>query len=187
MRYIRQPCRSKYNTATNHNCCVLWAIEWDRLGKNVRISVDARGETDLPHPKYSCLTTFESQTRANIDELEKDARPLYWIPDREVPGHYKGRLIFHDAVARYSSSLTLFFWFASSIEYPFIPLFQTITVESQSARSCTNLLDQVRWDSHRIYGCESLFANDTPEMEQERWNNVVPNSVLDRVGTPWWV
>jgi hypothetical protein len=186
MRYIRQPCRSTYNTATNHNCCVLWAIEWDRLGHHVRISVDARGESDLPHPKYSCLTSFDAQTRATWVVFQEGA-PLSWIPDREVPGHYKGILVFHDAVARYSFSPTIFFWFASSFDYPFIPIFQTITVESQSARKCKNLLDHVRWDSHRIYGCESLFANDTPAMEQERWNNIVPNSVLHRVGTPWWV
>lgn len=92
-------------------CCIVDSIELDRLQQQVRVHIDARGETDLTHP----LTTVISYT---VGDKTERLSPLGWEPfEPDRVGRYIGCLTFDWTKLRAATNLA--FLYASAYTTPY--------------------------------------------------------------------
>ena len=142
------------------DCCIVTGVQWDRQNGKVRVYLDARGETDLSHPRKSALLVAARET-GNVRQY----KPESWLEDVGKNGHYKGCLVFDAALLARGHCGFCYYY----VYWPVGLLGGT--------------LDSIRFDHYTLDG--SLFESDTPEIELARWEGVAPERVLLR--PDWWV
>lgn len=147
-------------------CCILTGIQWDRYNGKLRVYLDARGETDLRHPRGSSICILSG------DHMES-FRAESWREDEGKNGHYKGSLVFGGTIFSREEE-TFNFCYANLLHS---------TGDYESIVLLTGSLDSFGFDHYTLDA--SLFERDTPEVELARWDGVVPKEVVHRRG--WWV
>jgi hypothetical protein len=89
-----KPCNYRWNRAHQFYCCLIVAIKWNRLMGEIRIYLDARGETDLRPPDGSSVR-MENEDEGVESQMTVQGQWVSELSQEESrPGHYKGYLAF---------------------------------------------------------------------------------------------
>lgn len=155
----------KLNNTRRFYCCMVKGLQWNRCDKILRLHLDARGETDLRHPRDSF-----------IRERDLIIRPTEWIEQVGTSFHYKGYLAFH-------LGLQLSHHHRTFLNYMFFYAVYQGAAALHAIEIFQGNLNTFDCDHYMLD--ESLFVNDTPDVERARWEAVVPTETLER--PEWWV
>lgn len=194
------PCMWRYNTNSVVNssglyyCCIISCIKWDRLGRRIRVYLDARGESDLRKPIGTSINCT-NDTRTSMKKMRGK-----WISEMDVDkrGHFKGYLEFHDAFDFEGPGECTFCYanmYHEDGDYTKTELFQ-FGDEGANLNKFFKTFEGTHTssdsDSILYTSDQSPFANDAqPGVEMKRWENVVPEAVIQKRGgllqRKWWV
>jgi hypothetical protein len=178
-----KPCYYSANRTHYFFCCLIVAVKWNRSKGQIRIYIDVRGESDLPHPLGSLVRMkggregFEYFTRGQwVSELSQE---------ETRPGHYKGYLVFPQ---NFFMAAGAYMFCYDDQRYPTLEEYASIPILTVSSRgglsdafNCSSRLANAEMQARRTYSTRaSPFAKDTPETEHARWKKWVSKAVLER-------
>mmetsp|Transcript_6304 Transcript_6304/g.9697 ORF Transcript_6304/g.9697 Transcript_6304/m.9697 type:complete len:278 (-) Transcript_6304:116-949(-) len=167
-------------------CCVLTELQWDRVTKQFKLYLDARGEWDLRHPQTSAIMMDDVNGEKTIFPTETWDSELIEPRRRHptIPGHYKGyltipesTLLLHTPVAKIS------FCYANYNQW----MLDYETVELLSASKRMNDSDQlVPLDIPKSFTEYTLrdvspYDEETKTIELRRWQAIFPQEVVERL------
>ena len=161
-------------------CCLVPAIEYDRIRQTLLVHIDARGEDDLRHPNTNHLMLRSADGRFATLEVHKSL--MY----TETRGHYKGVLEF-DLPANFPI-LSMIFYFANSVHWAdYYPI--SFGLDDRSIETNFRNMEGFRYSKRGEGGIslENPFGDDTAEKELERWLRHVPERIVTRRNPRWWV
>jgi hypothetical protein len=178
-----KPCYYSGNRTHYFFCCLIVAVKWNRLKGQIRIYIDARGESDLASPHGSSI-----RMKGGCEGFESEMTTWgQWVSElsQEAPGHYKGYLAFpRDAFM--ATGTYVFCYddqrFPTMEEYGSVPI-MTVPARgglSDAFISSSRIANSER-QARRTYSTRaSPFAKDTPESEHARWKKWVSKATLER-------
>ena len=185
------------------DCCIVTGVQWDRQNGKVRVYLDARGETDLSHPRESALFIpgdGESLVQDNegwLEDVGTNDTDLSHIRDSNI------LITGHDHIA-HSWLLTRPECWREDVgkngHFKGCLVFDEFYFKLGASKLCyecdfsdsdnyepvvllPGTLDSSHFDRYTLD--DSLFESDAPEVELARWEGVAPERVLLRPG--WWV
>jgi hypothetical protein len=188
-----KPCYYSANRTHYFFCCLIVAVKWNRSKDQIRIYIDARGESDLP-PPYRSSIHVKGGYKA-FDESEMAARGQ-WVSElseeESRPGHYKGYLAFPPNT--FMAAGTYMFCYDDRLfhhdddrlptmeEYGSVPI-MTIPARGELADAfiSNSRAANTEMQARQTYSTRaSPFAKDTPEIEHARWKKWVSKETLER-------
>jgi hypothetical protein len=182
-----KPCYYSANRTHNFFCCLIVAVKWNRLKGQIRIYIDARGESDLPHPIGSLVRMKRERGREEFEsEMTAGGRWVSELSEEETcPGHYKGYLVFPQNA--FMAAGTYVFCYDDQ-RFPTLEEFASIPIMIIPSRGglsgafiCNSRSANAEMQARRTYSTRaSPFAKDTPESEHARWKKWVSKAVLER-------
>ena len=205
-------CNYAFNYHDHYYCCIIMAVKWDRCANEIRVYIDVRGEDDLRHPLGSSITqlpiNFKSYNeyiltsgRANTGVWGQTVtlRPVRFVSEiAPARNHFKGYLAFPVNDDGDLRAGVYCFCYANAYiqgrgpDYRPINFF-SITRQPNGLAEPFSIDRQVIPPSVSYTADQSPFADDTPEIERNRWQAHVPQEVMSR-GTdrsraerPWYV
>jgi hypothetical protein len=135
------------------NWCIVTGVQWDRQNGKLRVYLDARGESNLQHPLGSTLTV-------RGDNGMQKYRAESGNEQVGIRGHYKGCLILDESI--FSREESNFHFCCANL-----------TLFASSCRPIDLLpgnLGSFSFDRYTLN--DSLYEDDTPEVELTRWEDV---------------
>jgi hypothetical protein len=180
-----KPCFYSANRTHYFFCCLIVAVKWNRLKGQIRIYIDARGESDLP-PPYGSSVRVKVGCEEFGTEMIARGRWVSELSEEETrPGHYKGYLAFpQDAFI--DAGTYMFCYddqgFPTMEEYGSVPIMTVPAWRGLSdAFICSSRAANTEMQARRTYSTRaSPFAKDTPESEHARWKKWVSKATLER-------
>jgi hypothetical protein len=194
-------CSYRANQPQYFFCCLIVAIKWNRLMGQIRIYLDARGESDMRPPDGSSVR-MEYEGEGVASQITIRGQWVSELSQEEThPGHYKGYLAFNQNA--FMAPGTYMFCYANLFHT--MADYQSITIMDVPSTggladafiSSSSLANAKRRARSTYSTSASPFDKDTPESEHARWEKWVWKSVMKRHtrrrffgGEPpqqWWV
>lgn len=163
-----KPCFSRLNDDSTFYCCIITAIQWDRVDETFKVYFDARGESDLGRASHSAIRVVRDDylVGGTVHNVNLSI---------ETNGHQKGYFVVSE---EYVDRIRIFSFCYSDLTFSPFANYETITV-------CTGTLDSLPYEYYTIRG-SSVFENDTEKSDVARWKKVLPGGFLEK-RPDWWV
>lgn len=167
--HLNRPCYWTLNElvpAGRFYCCFVTQIKWDRVADQVLVYLDARGEHDLRPPGGGSSVRWRSQN-GDVQSIVTGR----WEGEVEIPGHFKGHLAFDPRLLAEIPPT------GGRLRFSYANRFHNMygDYEAIDFPSWQEISASTEYTPHG-----SPFANDTDEIEKERWSKLAPASVIER-------